>query len=574
MNTRTNSRKNLISTFAFGQLNFTVGDFDGNVAKIKKVYNKHANDAGWVVFSELSLCGYYPDDLIERRHFFAEQDRVLRELQTMTVGKSAWLVVGGVQKNTTGIGKAYHNGVWVVGDGLIQGTYQKRLLPTYNIFDERRHFEPGASNLVVEREGLRVGFLICEDVWNIHGHDYKVDPVKEIVSQNIQMLVAINASPSNEGKAKQRFALMRELCKTHQVPMLYVNQVGANDQLVFDGGSFFLDKGGSVPMRASMFEEADGRVWHDACRGWQSNITRLGEFVDGVALFEAHALLGLKDYMCKQGMKSVVVGCSGGIDSGLTIALAAKALGAENVIAITMPSQYSSDGSVSDSVVLCANLGVKLLTRPIESEVQEAIKNFESAFGKVPSTLTVENIQARIRGRILMEYSNEFGNLVLSTGNKSEMSVGYATLYGDMNGGLNLIGDLYKMEVYALSKHMNATSGGPCIPQAIIDKEPSAELRPGQRDQDSLPPYPVLDAILREYVELEYVSHEQKLIDIKHISEVSDETVREVLAKVDKAEFKRRQAPPIIRMHGKAFGQGRKIPIVQKLPPMPVDALT
>jgi NAD+ synthetase len=558
------------ASFAWAQLNFIVGDFEGNFEKMKKAYEAHKGQDAWMVFSELALSGYYPQDLVERPDFLARQDAALRKLQDLTAGQKTWVVVGGVQRNSTGIGKPLHNGLWVIGDGLIQGTYQKRLLPTYNIFDERRHFEPGQNNLIVERKGLRVGFLICEDLWNVDASDYAVDPVAETVSKKVDVIVSINASPSNAGKRDQREKLMSSLASKFCVPLLYVNQVGVNDDIVFDGSTIFYNQDGGLVFRAPSFEEATGVVYHEPNFGWKSDKDR-GSFLTDVEVFEKHAVLGLRDFLWKQGMKKVVVGSSGGIDSALTLALAVEALGSENVTAITMPSKYSSEGSVSDSVVLCENLGVRLLTRQIESEVQEAVSQFKTAFSEEPSTLTVENIQARIRGRILMEYSNHFGAVVLSTGNKSEMSVGYATLYGDMNGGLNLIGDLYKMEVYALSKALNkkaAQNGRECIPQAIIDKEPSAELRPGQRDEDSLPPYPVLDAILRRYVEPnDLCTINKREEDEKLLMNVQPEIVSDVLKMVDRAEFKRRQAPLIVRMHGKAYGIGRQVPIVHKMAP-------
>lgn len=554
------------AAFGWAQLNYTVGDFNGNAKKIENAYEKMADSSDWVVFSELSLCGYYPQDLIERHDFMKKQAEALLRVQAMTVGKRAWVVVGGVQPNHTGVGKPWFNGLWVVGDGMIQGAYQKRLLPTYNIFDERRHFEPGTSTLVVERAGMRVGFVICEDLWNVDGKEYRDDPVKDTVSRGIDLLIGLNASPSNIGKHKQRIELMRSLCQKHDVPLMYVNQVGANDELVFDGASFCLGKSGFVHMVAKSCEEDMGIMEFSPRVGWMS--TKVITAITDVEMMRKHAVLGLKDYLQKQKFGKVVVGCSGGIDSALTLALAVDALGAENVTAITMPSEYSSEGSVSDSEVLCNNLGVKLLYRSIKTEVDEAIKQFKASFGDVPSTLTEENIQARIRGRILMEYSNHYGAIVLSTGNKSEMSVGYATLYGDMNGGLNLIGDMYKMEVYAVSSYVNERNGSVLIPEDIISKPPSAELRPGQRDDDTLPPYPVLDAILRAYVEPNFLSSEQKWEDHQLLKDTPMEVVNKVLLMVDKAEFKRRQAPPIIRMHGKSFGQGRQLPIVHSLVPV------
>lgn len=553
------------ATFGWAQLNYTVGDFESNSAKISSAYKKMADSSDWVVFSELCLSGYYPQDLIEREDFVKKQAQALLNIQNMTVGKRAWVVVGGVQANNTGVGKSWFNGLWVIGDGMIQGTYQKRLLPTYNIFDERRHFEPGSATLVVERAGIRTGFVICEDLWNVDGKAYKDDPVKDTVARGIDLLVGINASPSNIGKGKQRISLMRDLCKHHEVPLLYVNQVGANDDLVFDGASFCLSKSGFVHMIAKTCEEDMGEMEFVKLAGWKT--TAVNKELEDVEVMRLHAVVGLRDYLSKQGFSKVVVGSSGGIDSALTLALAVDAIGADNVVAITMPSKYSSDGSVSDSEILCKNLGVKLLHRQIETEVEEALKQFEISFGEKPSTLTEENIQARIRGRILMEYSNHYSAIVLSTGNKSEMSVGYATLYGDMNGGLNLIGDLYKMEVYALSRYYNLYKGTEMIPTNIIEKAPSAELRPGQRDDDTLPAYPVLDAILRAYVEPEFLSSHQKYEDERLLSVVDASTITRILKMVDKAEFKRRQAPPIIRMHGISFGQGRQVPIVHKLEP-------
>jgi NAD+ synthetase len=558
-------------TLGYAQLNFIIGDFTYNAKKIADAYLSMCDHTDYVVFTELALSGYYPQDLLERSDFLARQDQALQTLQQLTVGKRAWMVLGGVQRNTSGIGKPLYNGLWVVGNGLIQGTYQKRLLPTYNIFDERRHFEPGQQDLIIERDGVRTGFLICEDLWNDDSSDYSINPVLSTVCKRPDLLISINASPSHAGKRPVREKLMRDLCSRHSIPLFYVNQVGAQDNIIFDGASFFCQAEGAIVFRGHDFQEDFGTVSYEPRFGWKSQSHREQDYLLDEQVFDAHAVLGLRDYLSKQGISKVVVGSSGGIDSALTLAIAAKALGAENVFAITMPSKYSSDGSVSDSEILCKNLGVKLMYRPIETGVQEAVEQFEQAFGETPSTLTIENIQARIRGRILMEYSNHFGALVLSTGNKSEMSVGYATLYGDMNGGINLIGDLYKMEVYALSKYINAWSqkvhGCAWIPQAILDKEPSAELRPGQRDQDSLPPYPILDAILRQYVEAAHVSDAQRKIDATMLKDVPSDVISEVLRKVDKAEFKRRQAPPIIRMHGKAFGVGRQVPIVHRMPP-------
>lgn len=549
-------------SIGFGQLNFTVCDFVGNLEKIKSSYLTLCEKTELVVFSELSLSGYYPRDLIEDQKFQDLQLNSIRELQNITVNKKSWLVVGAVTKNNTGVGKKWFNSLLVIGDGVIQGVYNKHLLPTYNIFDESRHFEPGRETLVLEKGGKKIGFLICEDLWNDKAKEYTINPVEQTLKNNVDLLVSINASPSNIGKSEQRISIMREITKKYGVPMLYVNQVGANDEIVFDGGSFFLSKDGDVTFVAPHFKECIGEVSEIRQNYWHSNVDIDRKTAEEVIY--NHAILGLKDYMNKQNFKKVVIGSSGGIDSALTIALAVKALGSENVTAITMPSKFSSEGSVSDSVKLCQNLGVKLYTHEIEEEVILAEKNFEKSFKVMPSSLTIENIQARIRGRILMEYSNNFNAIVLSTGNKSEMAVGYATLYGDMNGGLNLIGDLYKMEVYALSRYINKISQSELIPKEILEKEPSAELRENQKDSDSLPPYPILDAILRNYIEHCY---SEKMIsdnDRALLANIDDSLVNSIKKKVEAAEFKRRQAPPIIRIHRISFGSGRQIPIVNK----------
>lgn len=549
-------------SIGFAQLNFTICDFEQNLEKITKAYLELADTTELAVFSELSLSGYYPKDLLEDDKFQELQTKAIRELQKITVGKKSWLVVGAVTRNNTGIGKKWFNSLLVIGNGVVLGIYNKHLLPTYNIFDENRHFEAGREVLVLKKNGKKIGFLICEDLWNDSTKDYSDNPVEKTMSNNIDLLVSINASPSNLEKSEQRIQLMRKITTKYNVPLLYVNQVGANDEIVFDGASFFITKDGDITFVAPHFEEKVGTVSEIKTNYWQSNIG-----IDNKTNMEImlnHTILGLKDYMEKQGFSKVVVGSSGGIDSALTIALAVKALGAENVSAITMPSKYSSSGSVTDSVTLCENLGVKLYTHEIENEVLLSIENFEKSFGEKPSGLTIENIQARIRGRILMEFSNNYGALVLSTGNKSEMAVGYATLYGDMNGGLNLIGDLYKMEVYELSKYVNSLYGYFAIPEAIINKEPSAELREGQKDSDSLPPYPILDAILRNHIEFCYNNKKQLEEDKKILENISEGLIISIKQKVKAAEFKRRQAPPIIRIHKLSFGSGRQIPIVHK----------
>jgi NAD+ synthase/NAD+ synthase (glutamine-hydrolysing) len=391
--------------------------------------------------------------------------------------------------------------------------------------------------------------------------------VQTLVDAGVDLIISINASPSNVGKQHQRHEIFSGVARRHSTPLVYVNQVGANDQIVFDGGSFLADPKFGVVHELPLFEEAvesvsfdDGFVVSGApCQVPVSAYLRDQEF------YYRQIVLGLRDYVEKVGFRGVVVGSSGGIDSALTLALAADALGPDNVKAITMPSVFSSEGSVCDSETLCTRLGVQLFRHPIGDLFQVFNKEFSTAFGGPSSRLTQENVQARIRGTVLMEFSNHFGHLVLSTGNKSEMSVGYATLYGDMNGGINLIGDLYKTEVFALARYYNALHGREVIPKTILEKEPSAELAAGQKDTDSLPPYPVLDEILKLHIEgtrlrKEEFAHAQTFV--AGLKKCGDEpVVHKVLRMIAGAEFKRRQAPPIIRCRARAFGNGRQMPI-------------
>ncbi|SMC19598.1 NAD+ synthase (glutamine-hydrolysing) [Andreprevotia lacus DSM 23236] len=558
---------------AMAQLNYTLCDFAGNLARIEAALDE-AGAADLIVFSELCLSGYYPQDLVEEPDFLDRQQQVLDALLARSARSEAAIVIGAVTRNA-GIGKPLHNSLLVLQRGRVVLQYHKQLLPTYNIFDERRHFEPGpAQPALLDLNGVRIGFVICEDAWNNSGADYAIDPVQGVVAAGAQLVVSINASPSNVGKLAQRDALFSGIARHWQVPLLYVNQVGGNDQIVFDGASFAADPLHGIVQRLPLFEsvvatltfEPDGAAAF--ARNGQPLTKAAPDDLPDSEFYYRQIVQGLRDYAAKVGFTRVVIGSSGGIDSALTVALAADALGAENVVAITMPSQYSSAGSVGDSVTLCANLGVQLLEHPIAELVGGYRGTFERDFGAAPSRLTVENLQARIRGTILMEYSNHFGHLLLTTGNKSEISVGYCTLYGDTNGGLNIIGDLYKTEVFALSRHYNARHGRELIPLAIIEKEPSAELSEGQRDTDSLPPYPVLDEILKLHIEgdrlrpAEYANARDFVAALQRDGQ--GELVRRILGLVAKSEFKRRQAPPIIRVRNRAFGNGRQMPIAAR----------
>ena len=557
------------------QLNFTVGDIEGNVARMVAAARQAAQEQSQlIVFSELAVCGYYPADLLDEPAF---QQRIAAGITALQEASAElpqlhWVV--GAPTPATGPGKKLHNSLLVLQGGAVRLQYAKQLLPTYNIFDERRHFEPGPDVAKVLRiGGAQVGLLVCEDGWNDHGADYVVNPFERLRDASPDLVISINASPSHVGKREQRHTMFGGSARRHGLPILYVNQVGGHDQLVFDGGSFAAEPEAGIVFEAPRFVE-DVRTLHfDGGRFLTAEGARPApvpaQGLPTMEFYRQQILLGLTDYARRCGFRQVVVGSSGGIDSALTLALAAQALGPENVVGVTMPSRYSSSGSVDDSVTLCQNLGVQLHTHPIADLVAGYAQQFESSFAQPLQGLPLENLQARIRGTVLMEYSNAFGHLLLTTGNKSEISVGYCTLYGDTNGGLGLIGDLYKTEVFALARYVNEHAGRELIPQAIIDKEPSAELAPGQRDTDSLPPYPVLDEILKLLIEgdrLSAAEHTQAQAIVAQLQETDAGAalVQRIHAMVARNEYKRRQAPPILRVRARAFGSGRQMPIAAK----------
>lgn len=557
---------------ALAQMNFFINDFSGNANEICRVIADNTS-ADVIVFSEMALSGYSPMDLVDELGFLARQAVAMDEVLVASRATAALIVLGAVTENR-GVGKPFHNSLVLIREGKIIGTYHKQLLPTYNIFDERRYFEPGSeAPPAIDVHGVRIGFLICEDGWNDLKKDYAVNPVRQLKDQEVDLMVSINASPSNIGKGKQREIQFSSIAARYAVPFVYVNQVGGNDQIVFDGASFVVHPDGGVVFRLPQFKEAIGVIGFQKRAGvavfsdgsGTSLIKELAEIEkpDSDFYFQ-QIILGLRDYAHKTGFSSVVVGSSGGIDSALTLALARDALGAENVIAITMPSCYSSPSSISDSEKLCRNLGVTLIRHEIAPINDSFLGGFVAAFSDQPSRLTQENIQARIRGAILMEYSNHFGNLLLTTGNKSEISVGYFTLYGDSAGGLNLIGDLYKTEVFELARWMNQYHGTELIPQSIIDKEPSAELWAGQKDVDTLPPYAVLDEVLKWMIEGQQLRPDERVVaeqTSEKMKQSSPEVIEKISAMIRRSEFKRKQAAPIIRLRSRAFGHGRQIPV-------------
>ena len=561
---------------ALAQINPTIGDLSGNVALMLAAARRARLDgAQVVVFSELCLTGYYPGDLLDEPGF---QDRIaagLAELHTASreTPQLHWVVGLPLRRPAGARGKPYYNGLLVLRDGQACLSYAKQLLPTYNVFDERRHFEPGPDVARVFKVGsTQIGVMVCEDGWGDEGDDYHVNPFQRLADAAPDLIVSINASPSNIGKREQRHKVFSAACARHRVPLLYVNQVGGHDQLVYDGASFAVNAQGQVVYEAVRFAPEVRTLRLDAERG---SLTAC----DGSALpavpalglptlefYRRQIVLGLRDYTRRCGFTQVVVGSSGGIDSALTLALAAEALGPESVAAITLPSVYSSAGSVADSQALCDNLGIRLDICPIADMVACVQRSLQTSTLAQPLTgLALENLHARLRGTLLMAYSNQHGPLLLTTGNKSEISVGYCTLFGDTNRGLGLIGDLYKTEVFALSRHLNACAGRALIPTAILDKPPSAELAPGQQDSDSLPPYEVLDDILRLEIEPLHLAEAERAAALATVQRLREQgqggEIERVRRLIVRNEYKRRQMPPILRVRGRAFGAGRQMPI-------------
>ncbi len=556
------------------QINPTIGDMQGNVALIADGIEK-ASAAGvtMVVFPELCITGYYPRDLLEEPGFMTRvEEAVTRVMSLSRKHPNLWIVIGAPLFNG-GVGKRLFNALLVIKDGSIVGRQFKQLLPTYGVFDEVRHFEQGDGQyLVLDIDNQRVGFLVCEDIWNFKGLDYAKNPILDLANIGVDMLVSINASPSHLKKRTVRHELGRWITGTLNATLIYVNQVGGHDDLVYDGASFVMSPKGALVEECARFESDHRIVEIQGKLHWSAQDRSLDQDMEVPEFYRRQIVLGLRDYARRTGFKKVIVGSSGGIDSALTLALAAEALGPKHVTAITMPSRHSSDGSVSDSQLLCDRLGVRLHYHGIQQLMETEAAAFGASFtdGLTAPTaqitgLAYENLQARLRGVILMTYSNQYGGLVLTTGNKSELAVGYYTLFGDSVGGLNLIGDLYKTEVFALARHLVAADGTTIIPQSIIDKAPSAELADGQKDEDALPPYWKLDALLKGLIEFE----EEGLALIQSIDNNGSHPDRDVLQRVRgliaRSEYKRRMAAPIIRVRPRAFGAGRQIPISAKV---------
>ena len=535
----------------FAQLNPTVGDLEGNFDRILKCYQRLAADgADLVVTPELAVTGYPPQDLVFKSRFVPETLEIVKRLHA-DVGSAA-LLVGFVDRNE-GRGRPFHNAAALLERDKPMRVAHKSLLPTYDVFDEDRYFQPAASVEPFDCRGTRIGVTICEDIWTEHYLPrplYDCEPTRSLIEQGAEIILNLSASPFTLNKPGIRYEMVATLARTYKRPIFYCNMVGGNDQLVFDGNSIAVNASGKLIAQLPGFRE------HEQIIDTGSSATcEFRESPPGEQLFNALSL-GLRDYLRKCNFKSAVLGLSGGIDSAVVAAIAANALGPKNVVGVSMPSQYSSSGSVADANQLAHNLGINLLHIPIAETFAVFKSQFKEIFSGLPENETEENMQPRLRAMTLMALSNKFGHLVLSTGNKSELAVGYCTIYGDMAGGLAVISDVPKTMIYELARWMNREKE--IIPNATIEKPPSAELKPNQKDQDTLPPYDVLDDILRLYVEENWSAR-----DI--IGRGFDEkTVRWVQRRVDLNEYKREQAAPGLKVTSRAFGLGRRMPIAQR----------
>ncbi|KAF0237969.1 MAG: NAD+ synthase [Prolixibacteraceae bacterium] len=543
---------------ALAQLNYTIGDFEGNSAKIIAHIDKAKNEgADLVVFSELSVTGYYPHDLLEKKEFIQKAENTVAKIAEHCIGIAA--IIGAPRINENERGKQLYNSAFFLSNGKIQHIQNKTLLPTYDIFDEYRHFEPNREFEIVVFKGEKIAVTICEDLWdelptaNEFGKDklYQVSPMGELAKLNPCFVVNISASPFSYNQEEWRKNVLINKAKKYKVPILYINQVGAQTELIFDGGSVAIDETGEIVMELKYFEE-DFMVVDTGNFGEK----QLQPKADTIEKIHNALVLGIRDYFSKMGFQKATLGLSGGIDSALTLVLAVRALGAENIRVLLMPSKYSSDHSVDDARQLAENLGVQFDIVNIQSAVDAFEIGLVSLFAGTNSDITEENIQARARGIYLMAISNKFGHILLNTTNKSECAVGYGTLYGDMNGGLAVLGDVYKMDIFKLAHFINRENE--IIPQNTITKPPSAELRPDQKDSDSLPEYHDLDRMLFGYIELN--------MSPKEIVELGfdESVVNRVIRMVNMNEYKRFQAAPILRISSKSFGFGRRMPLVAR----------
>jgi NAD+ synthase (glutamine-hydrolysing) len=540
------------------QLNPTVGDIEGNLAQIKETISKFSKVSDLIVFPELFITGYPPRDLLEKKIFIEKAQSAVQELaKSSSKHPKTGIILGTPALTGKSTGKGLYNSALLIHKGRILFKQHKSLLPTYDVFDEARYFDSASEVQIIQFKGSALGISICEDAWNEpelwpKGRMYPVDPIEELAKKGASIFINISASPFYMGKEELRYHIIKNHAQKHGCPFVYVNAVGGNDELIFDGGSICVDREGKPIRIFPSFKEHVQTI--DMKTSGNPSLWIPPDKSESV--YEA-IILGIRDYMRKCGFSKAVIGLSGGIDSAVTACLAKEAIGSENVLGISMPSLFSSKESLEYAKRLAKNLGIQLKVIPISSIYHSYIQSLRKQLGVGKDIdVTLENIQARIRGNILMAYSNKFGYLVLSTGNKSELAMGYCTLYGDMTGGLAVISDVPKTMVYELARFINRKSE--VIPSEIIERKPSAELRPDQCDQDTLPPYEILDQILFYYIEKGYSLED--LLKLKH----DPKTVGWIIRTVNKNEYKRRQAPPGLKVTSKAFGMGRRMPIAAK----------
>ena len=564
---------------ALVQQNYHIGNFERNVEKILQgITTARAAGADLVMFSELCICGYPPRDFLEFEDFinrcYEAVDRIC------AASKGIAVVVGGPARNPQPEGKDLFNAAWFIEDGAVKAIVHKTLLPTYDVFDEYRYFEPGFSWNVIEYKGKKIALTICEDIWNLGDNPlYRICPMDELILQKPDFMMNISASPFDYDHDRDRRAIIRENVLKYQLPIFYCNTVGSQTEIVFDGGSVVYDAAGEMIRQLKFFEEDSCVVdlaetlvpvtresparsvaiappnHLDRARRQEDIIAYLTQEKNIKEIHNA-LILGIRDYFGKMGFGTAILGSSGGIDSAVTLALATEALGRENVHAILMPSGYSSTHSVDDAVALSKTLGNPYEIIPIQPVYEQFLRSLQHVFKDLPFSVAEENIQSRTRGNLVMAIANKFGYILLNTSNKSELATGYGTLYGDMAGGLSVLGDVYKVQVYALARFINRHQE--IIPQSVIAKAPSAELRPDQKDSDSLPPYEILDQVLYEYIERRKGPAEIMAVGLDAA------LVKRVLKMVNANEYKRNQFCPIIRVSCKAFGVGRRVPIVGK----------
>ena len=544
---------------SLAQLNYHIGNFSANRDQIiDHIQKARDHGAELVLFSELAVCGYYPNDLLERREFIDRCLETITEIASHCTGIAA--LVGGPSINNSPNGKMLFNSAYFLKDGRIESVHSKTLLPTYDIFDEYRHFEPNREFNLIELNGVMLAVTICEDLWfnqpvlSAFGREvlYSQCPMDEYCRQKPDLVINLSASPFSYNQKKFRKDILLENAKKYAVPIIYVNQVGAQTELIFDGGSMFIDQYGKVISEMAYFKPDFTTI--------DTNdlpvIPKLQPDTETIEKIYTALILGIQDYFAKNGFKKATLGLSGGIDSAVTLVLAERALGAENIRVLLMPSKFSSGHSIEDAIRLADNLCIRFDIVKIHQIVEAFDLTLEPVFKGLPHDIAEENIQARVRGTLLMALSNKFGNILLNTSNKSEAAVGYGTLYGDMNGGLSVLGDVYKTDVFELARFINKAKE--IIPSNTITKPPSAELRPEQKDSDTLPDYEILDKILFDYIEL--AKSPSEII----ASGYDEATVHLTILMVNRSEYKRFQSPPILRVSSKAFGFGRKMPLVAK----------